>query len=368
MDGLDTRDTHMEAESLENDRKGFENPLLNLAIVFTVLALFTAPAASQLNADTQNSLDVNISIAQQTIIDIQPSKFAWGYQGSNVFPGTVAGPQEEINGYGRIQIENLGSVNITSVWFNNTQPSQRPFGTGNANLYDSANFLALDRNSTSTDANQFISRKEYGLDQPAGQDIIYLSTPSQWDYGRFRNSSYEYFWTVDDTGTSTGGATFRIGVNHHNETQTGSTALDTACAGGDETGGNNECNGYTLTNVTDGNGNEWAVTEVEVGVLDSTTMSNEGGAEYCVAMNASQILGTNPPEVEFIKWDKGHPAVQGGDAGCDYATNYTIGGSSPAGELVPGEWITMNLRAKIPYGVVSGDLPTGNLVVLANSQ
>lgn len=361
----------MDKEGLNNDGKGFANPLLSFAVVLAILTLFASSAAAQ-TADTQNSLDVNISIAQQTIIDIQPSRFAWGYAGSNVFPGSVAGPSEEINGYGRIQIENLGSVNITQVWFNNTQPGQRPFGTGNANLYDSANFLALDRNSTSTDKNQFIGRKEYGLDQPSGDDIIYLSTPSGWDYGRFRNASYEYFWTVEDTADSNDiqGNVFRIGVNHHNETQTGSTALDTACSGGDETGSNTECNGYLLTNYTDSNGNEWAVTEVEVGVLDSTTMSNDGGQEYCVAMNASQLLTSNPPEVEFLKWNKGHPAVQatGGGSGCGYATNYTIGGSSPAGDLVPGEWITMNLRAKIPYGVVSGDLPTGNLIVLANSQ
>ncbi|MFB6208119.1 MAG: hypothetical protein ABEJ69_02115 [Candidatus Nanohaloarchaea archaeon] len=352
MAGKHPKDTGMLAKTL---------PILAVLLIFSVTAVS--------GANAQNTLDVNVSIASETIIDIQPSKFSWGYGANSVFPGSIAGPAEELNGYGRIQIENLGSVNISQVWFNNTQPSQRPFGTGNQNAYDSANFLSIDRNSTSTDRNAFIDRKEYGLDQPTGKEIIYLNTPSGWDYGRFRNSSYEYFWTVDDAGTSLDSATFRIGIEHHNETQTGSTALDAACSGGDEAGSNTQCNGYTLNNVSVG-GNYWAVTEVEIGVEDTTLASNDGGIEYCVAMDASQVMSSNPPEVEFIKWNKGHPAVNAAGAGsdCEYATNYTIGGSSPAGKLVPGEWITMNMRAKIPYGVVSGNLPTGNLFVLANSQ
>lgn len=339
---------------------------ISATLIALIAIVFISTASAQ---DSQNNLDVNVSISDETIIDIQPSSFSWGYGANTVFPGTEAGPGVEANGYGRIQIENLGSVNITQVWFNNTQPTQKPFGTGNSNIYDSANFLALDRNSVGTDNNAFIERKEFGLDQPGGDDIIYLTTSTGWDYGRLRNSSSEYFWTVNDTGSTLQGKAFRIGIDHHNETQTGSTSFNAQCAGGDETGSLN-CNGYNLNVVTDAGGTDWAVTEIEVGVEDTNLASNDGGTEYCVAMQETQILGSNDPETNFIKWNKGHPAVQaaGGGSDCGYATNYTIGGSSPSGQLVPGEWITMNLRAKVPYGVVSGNLPTGNLYVLANSQ
>jgi hypothetical protein len=100
-------------------------------------------------------------------------------------------------------------------------------------------------------------------------------------------------------------------------------------------------------------------------------MASDGGEHYCVAMNASRAMlndGT-APQVFFLKWDKGHPAVQaaGGGSGCGYATNYTVGDT--AGDaLVPGDWKVMNIRAKIPYGVVAEQLPTGSLFVLANSQ
>ncbi|MFB6199831.1 MAG: hypothetical protein ABEJ83_03055 [Candidatus Nanohaloarchaea archaeon] len=342
------------------------------ALLATLSLLFLISTVSA--QDTQNNLQVSVNISSRTIVDIQPQTFAWGTGSSMVEPGSLAGPQEEQNGYGRIQIENLGSVDITDVWFNTTAPDQRPFGTGSASAYDSGNFIALDRNSTSTDRNAFVERKEFGLDQVAGRndkDIIYLSTPDGWDYGRFRNTSKEYFWTVNDTGTDLTSATFRIGINHHNSTQTGSTNLDSACVGGTTATGTANCNGYTLNQVTDANGNTWGVAGIEVGVEDANTGPNDGGTEYCVAINESAAVSdSTPPTATFIKWNPGHPAVQAAGSGssCMNAVNYTIGGSAPKSSLVPGDWTTMNIRAKIPYGVVSGSLPTGNLVVLANSN
>lgn len=344
--------------------------LKEFAVLALSLAVFTTSGLAQ--ADNENSLQVQVNITEKTIIDIQPKDFAWGQGGAQVQPGTIAGPDKEQNSYGRIQIENLGSVNISQIWFNTTFPDQRPFGTGAATNYDSANFIALDSNKSGvTDHNQFVNRKEYGLNQPAGQDIIYLETPSGWDYGRFRDSSQEYFWTVDDTGASLDGSLFRIGVDPHNESQTGSSNLDTACQGGDGAGSNTECNGYTLSTGNFG-GTDYAYTDVEVGALDSTNNAIDGdGKYYCAVMNESQVLKSGDtesdrPAVFFIKWNKGFPATNQG--GCDYATNYTVGASAPVQQLTPGQWITRNIRARVPYGVVSANLPTGSLYVLANSQ
>lgn len=354
-------------QRFQNKKTASRFTALTLLLFLTVMLTFSATAQ-----ETENNLDVNVNISEKTIVDIQPKTFSWGAGGSQVQPGDIAGPDKEANGYGRIQIENLGSVNITQLWFNTTFPSERPFGTGNADLYDSANFIALDSNDSDvTDHNQFVNRKEYGLDQSAGadtQDIIYLDTPSNWDYGRFRDSSNEYFWAVDDTGGGDlDGATFRIGVDHHNESQTGSTNLDEQCQGGDEVGSNTECNGYSLT----ANG-DWAYTDVEVGALDSTENSIDGdGKYYCAVMNSTQVTKngadeSDRPAVYFLKWNKGFPSANQGD--CSFATNYTIGSDGQFESLTPGQWITRNIRARVPYGVVSAELPTGSLYVLANSQ
>lgn len=338
--------------------------LATTATLGLLLVLISVSATAQ----TTNDLDVNVSVADKTIIDIQPSRFAWGYGGQGIEPGNIAGPNEELNGYGRIQIENLGSVNISQVWFNTTAPSERPFGTADRSLYDSANFVQLSSNASGAsdlrDDNSFVGRTEYGLDQPTGQEIIYLETNNDWDYGRFRNGSYEYFWTVDDTGGSLDGATFRVGINHHNSTQTGSTNLDNTCTGGDETGSAN-CNGYTLSTATP-SGTTYAFTEVEIGAEDTSTPGPNGGVVYCAIMEESQITGTDNPEVDFIKWNKGHPGVQAAGSNCGNVTQYLIGGGSD--ELAPGDWTTMNIRANVPYGVVSGNVPTGQLTVLATSN
>jgi hypothetical protein len=353
--------------------KNTASRLIAVALLTFLTVLISTSGAAQ---DNENNLQVEVNISEKTIVDIQPKTFAWGSGGSQVQPGDIAGPDEEANGYGRIQIENLGSVNINQLWFNTTYPAQRPFGTGNQGTYDSANFIALDSNTSGrNDHNQFVNRKEYGLDQSnAGQtqDIIYLDTPPNWDYGRFRDSSQEYFWTVDDTGGDLGGASFRIGVDPHNESQTGSTNLNTQCAGGDEGAGggsNTECNGYTLT--TNG---DWAYTDVEIGAPDNSNDALPGADEgkiYCAVMNQTQVTadGTTEddrPAVYFLKWNKGFPSATQGD--CGTATNYTIGSDGEFNSLTPGQWITQNIRARVPYGVVSAELPTGSLYVLANSQ
>lgn len=345
-------------------RKNFRQALTSTALIGLLAVLLTVSGSAQ---DTSNELNVNVTITGQTIIDIQPSSFAWGLSGAGLEPGTFAGPSEELNSYGRIQVENLGSVNISQVWFNTTAPAQRPFGTADSSLYDSANFIQLSSNDSTAgplrSSNTFVERTEYGIDSSSTQDIIYLETNNGWDFGRFRNGSQEYFWTVDDTTAGLAGATFRIGLDHHNSTQTGSTNLDQTCVGGDEaTAGGASCNGYSLTEVTAG-GTTYGVTEVEIGAEDTNLAAHDGGANYCAVMDSTQVTGTNNPEVEFIKWNANNPAVQA-SPDCQAVTQYMINGT----ELAPGAWETMNIRANIPYGVVSGTLPTGQLTVLANSN
>lgn len=335
--------------------------------IIAAMAFQTSSASAAPFADNNNSINIQVNISNKTIVDIQPKQFAWGQGTDTVLPGTQAGPSEEQNGYGRIQIENLGSVNLTNVWLNATYPNQRPFGTGVASNYDSGNFIAVDSNTSTSDVNSFISRVEYGLDQPTDKDIVYLQTQGDYDYGRFRNTSQEYFWQLDDEGgTDLSGASFRIGIDPHNASQTGSTKFDAACDYGDEAGSNSDCNGYSLNRVTDGSGNVWGVTDVEVGVPDTTLTSNDGGVQYCVAIDEDVALaddGTDP-QVFFIKYAKSFPAVEASGADCSTVTEYLIGSGN---ELAPGGFQVFNIRAKIPYGVVAEQLPAGSVYVKASS-
>jgi hypothetical protein len=342
-----------------NNRK--KHVSITLLIALTLFLTGSAASQGASNPENSNDLNVEVNVSQKTIIDIQPKSFAWGQGNTQVLPGSVAGPSQETSGYGRIQLENLGSVDIKQVWFNTSAPSQRPFGTGSASNYDSGNFINLN--------DRFVRRKEYGIDQPTGQDIIYLETPSEWDYGRFRNANREYFWTVNDEGADLDGAEFRVGIEPHNESQTGSTNLADTCNFGDEGGvSNSQCNGYSLSTATI-DGTDYAFTDVEIGAQDSSNDAlpgPDGGQVYCAVMNETQVMadGENP-EVNFVKWDKGFPGTGTGD--CGTATNMTVGGSSSVSSITPGDWINVDIRANIPYGVVADSLPTGNLYVLASS-
>ena len=348
--------------------------IYSFAIIATLTVLLTGLGTGQQATSAQNTNDLNVSveIGSKTIIDIQPKEFSWG-RGSGILPGTQANSSDEANNYGQIMLENLGSNDIQQVWFNTTQPSQRPFGTGQAGNYDVGNFIALSNNG----AAQFVNRAEFGIDRSGGavnngdDGILYVNAPDNWDYGRFRNTSQEYFWTVDDTVTDMGNSVFKIGYNPHNSTQTGSTDLSGDCDGGDNpVADGNACNSYSLSTVTSG-GSTYAYTDLEVGAQDGTVvgtgLNNDGGQIYCAIMEESQVTGTDRPKVNFVQWNKGMPGTGTGD--CAMATNMTIGTDGVQSEpgIYPGDWLTMDIKANIPYGVVSGELNQGSLFVYANS-
>lgn len=315
-----------------------------LTAVITTLVLLVPLSTAQ---DSESELNVTVNISEETIIDIQPSQFAWGVDGAGIIPGNVADSNDEQNGYGSIMIENLGSVDINQVWFENTQPDERPFGTGDSSVYDPGNFLTLNNGS----GHRFIERREYALSSGDG-DIVFINTPTGWDTGRFRNGSKEYFWALEGTAEND---RLRIATEHRNETQTGSTNFEDTCSGGETsgTGTNDDCNEYTLS--ADGS------TDVMIG---STDDGSGNGPRYCAIAQTGDPNGDTNTQtwVDFGKYD---PTATGASSGgCSSVTGYTVTSGSP---LVPGEFINVGIRSFIPYGVVSGTLPDGKLTVFANS-
>ncbi|MDY6773709.1 MAG: hypothetical protein SVS85_00790, partial [Candidatus Nanohaloarchaea archaeon] len=186
--------------------------VLAITLIATTLTVSTATA---LTTDSTDKLAVSVAIKQKTIVDVSPASLSWD---NPLEPGSQGNEKP-------IQIENLGSVNITHVWFNNSAPSQRPFGTGQISNYDSGNWIAI-RNDSASANPYFISRKEFN----ATSRIIYLTgpdgnTPPSHPYGRFMNASKEYFWSVDcGTGNCTDG-TIYIGNTPHTASQTGDADL-----------------------------------------------------------------------------------------------------------------------------------------------
>lgn len=297
---------------------------LKLFLVLASIAfVLVAPNAFAATEKT-DQVNITVTVAQKTLIDVTPTSLTW----SNVDPGTEAGADDDA--YGAVQIENIGSTNISAVWFNNTYPASRPFGTGDNASYDAGNFVVIQRRTTGD--YMFPNRLEFN----ASSEIIYISTETGWYYGRFRNASHEYFWAVDATSECNDSQTFRIGLTEHNQTQTGSVDFTNGGSG-------TRYNQYTL--ATAANNNEWGYAAINVSSSDW---------QMCVAVK------NTCDQAFFYRWNTDAP----GGTECAYAQNFT------SSTLTPGEWVLANITVRVPYGVHYGNTGStqGQLTVIALSE
>ncbi len=295
-----------------------KTPILLITLMFLVSIAFAVQKV--------DTITIEVEVSELTLVDINPASLTW----TSIPPGGVG--EEKA-----IQIENIGSTNITHVWFNNTYPDSRPFGSGNNGSYDAGNYVVIRRNTSGAEY-YFPNRVDYN----ESNILIYLTPPANSYYGRFRNSSFEYFWAVTPDGNgqcNSSGATFYIGKVHHNQTQTGSTDFST-CDNGLTATGSNPCRQGSLNN--DG---EWGWADVYVG-------PNSGYQNYTVAVYYTC------DKVMFYHWNKDAPGASSATH-AEYFTSQT---------LTPGASIIANVRVYVPYGVAAGWSSPGTLTVIAESS
>lgn len=298
----------------------------------------SAQLGGNLTINDSESATIGVNISSKVMVDISPSQFAWG----NVEPGAVCGYDissgacNESNGnYYAIQIENVGSVNITHVWFNATYPTSNPFGVGSNANTDAGNYVVLTKNTSSNDY-WFINRVEYNTTTA----LYYLRDPdgnmppdeSKYIYGRFHNGSTEYFWMINNaTVCNQSGLTMYIANISHSKTQTGTTD-------------------FTSTYVTTVSlslytpSNDWAYGDITSGPL----------AGLCVAVDA------NCNRVFFSKWNADKPFNLCSNV--NYAWDYSVDGY-----LVPGDSFAMKIGVKVPYGIYEGPSNSGQIYALVNT-
>ncbi len=178
--------------------------LIETVLVFSCLILFINTSSAQLNITSNDTIQLWVTVAEKTMVDIQPDLLAW----QDVDPGTQTDISQAF-GFPKeaVQIENIGSTNISYIWFNNSYPSSLPFGSGSSADYDAGNFAVIRMNQTNADY-FFINRVEYNE-----SELIYLQLPvaGTWAHGRFRSANHEWFWTINTiTGTIAGFSTGTI--------------------------------------------------------------------------------------------------------------------------------------------------------------
>jgi len=311
-----------------------------LILVFTAaVAIFILPDASaQSTVNKTDTLNIYVTVANLTMVDINPANLTW----INIPPGTESNSSYAASGNKEaIQIENIGSTNITNIWFNVSQPSVMPFGSGDINNYDPGNFIVIRRNTTGAKF-YFVDRKEFNE-----SELIYLTLPGgEVVHGRLRSANHEYFWVVNVTDGTCNDTEFWIGNSPHNQTDTGTVDFTQAC--GSLTGTVTE--DCRTGNFVPSSDNQW-------GVLNLTVGPSAGGENYTVII-PTDCTGNNVT-IRFWHWNMDAPGSSGSSNAFQEYFRTT--------PLVPGAKDIANVKIRVPYGTIAGTLPTGYLTVIAQA-
>ncbi|MFH1834964.1 MAG: hypothetical protein ABH851_02115 [Methanobacteriota archaeon] len=305
-----------------------------------VLLLYFAGSASAapVSNDTDDS-NVTVTISTVTQINVDPSDLTW-----TVAPGGECGGggscNESLSNFYALQIENTGSKNITKIWFNNTYPTDNPFGAGLPSSYDSGNFVVLGNESASGAEDYFfINRVDYN----ETKQLVYLTDPngllppaSDWMYGRFRNASYEYFWMINKSDSCNRTKNLYIGNLAHTASSSGTVNFNT----GD----------VETVVLTAGASDMYGVGDIDSGNLSG----------YCVLVNAS----CNQVYLYKLNMD-----MQGAGTDCDNAL-YVSGDVDDSawinGQLPPGGSRIIKIKVRVPYGVYEGETTSGTITVMVS--
>lgn len=304
-----------------------------------LLATIIATSASALQVNDTETATIGVTISEVVQVNLDPSAYTW----SALNPGDEGNGSTEASGFGALQVENIGSHNITHLWFNVTQPSSRPFGTGEATNWNAGNFIVL-QNQSGGDF-YFIDRVEWN----DSRGLVYVKDPegslpydiAEYTVGRIKNATNEYMFMINYTDDcNETGAMLWIGHSPHTAGSSGYIDFQ-------------DDNRENVSLTRGGTNNEWGVGEIDDGPLSG----------YCVAVYRT---------CGYLRLYKTNMEAPGADAICTNNAYYTIGetgDSNPrynTAPLTPGASIIMNVRVRIPYGVYEGTVSPGTLTVLVN--
>ncbi len=320
----------MKREKGEKLIVGLFNSLLFVFIL--MVSIFTHTDSGQAQYTGNDTITISINISEKSMVDINPSNLSYG----PLEPGSVGdSTKENIGNYSGIWIENIGSTNVTKIWFNSTYPASDPFGTGDPLSYDAGNMIVIANGSAET--YYFPNAVEYPR---SDSDSLYVQTPVGFDFadgdifGKFRNTSYEYFWAIDSDNGNCSGRTFYYGGSPHTKEQMGDVNLD------------------------DGTPAPLVLSVVSPGWSSASVLfPNPGGANYCLSVpdDCSKVI--------FHRWNADIPGA--GTSVCPgigYFVNSTVR------PLTPGNVTKGNINVYVPYGVPMGQIKNGLLTVYVSNE
>ena len=312
--------------------------LLGTAIAVLFAAGLVPSAAIPYN-DSDNAT-IDITLNQVTMVDITPEALSWTAE-----PASIADCDSTkvycydptgVARYG-IEIENLGSVNISKIWLNTTFESSYPYASGNPGAYDSANFLAVSTSNSSNRADyKFVNRVEYN----ATKWPIYLKLPANTvSSGRLRDANYEWFWALVDTDGNGCNATASLYLSNY----------------GDVSGIHNETQNGDI-DLADGTPAALAINPLpndnQYGYVNVTFTTPEGNIPYTL------VIDHNCNWVMMNHWNMDLSEMPG-------TYSEYVWDSSSDGPFTPGNLTEIYAQVRMSYGVHHGSLKTGYLTVVS---
>ncbi len=298
---------------------------LKLLVVVGIFLMVLMEGASAGTPKANKTISIYVTVSEVTMVSISPDTLTW----SGVSPGGRGTATA-------IQIENIGSTNITKVWFNASYPDSLPFGSSDFTMHNAGNYVVIKKNLSGSQYQWFYpNRVEYNE-----SELIYLTLPAGYEtHGRFRDAEHEYFWALkkQDLAGNCTNATFFIGVEPHNSTQDGTTDLSSCSLSLQQTG-TTGCRSGALTRY-DAN---WGYADVMIG--------QDGGGE--IGLNYSIQVSEDCSHIFFYHWNQDM-------ATAPYTSNDEDFYNST---IYPGGNVIANVNVHVPYGVPFGQ-KTGGLTV-----
>lgn len=314
-------------------------------------------AAAQADGSDNEGSTVTVDVGNTTAIDLSPNNLAYSGQ-----PGSIV--TDEASDYNGVELENVGSENITDIYFTTSQPSERPFGSGVSSAYDAGNFIQIrpsgENTGTAAESDfHFVSRKDFN----ESNTLSYITEPSsagEVRYGRFRVGNEAFFWLVtnsQDTSNAngcdgSGSSELRVGNVAHTPSATGTVDFSDSNSGA-----------YNATDIGEASDNYGRVDNIQLatneGVKNTTMLTWCGDSAQLSADNSTHVIGTrwNPEERE-----DGATGLM--SLNTDSLNKIlTNGAGTDDNELQPGEHFTVLTRAAIPNAVANGQVGSGDLTV-----
>lgn len=319
-------------------------------------AAFLITSGMALTEDDSENGTVSVGVSSTTAIDITPADLSYTSSGEGSQPAPGDRVFTSDSGYEAVEVENIGSKNITKVWMNSSIPTSNPFGSGTQSGYNSGNWIQVNATGEIDGVGgpdsgfTYVNRVDYN----ETNDLSYIFTPDtgNWRYGRFKGGNQEYFWAVnasdgtDCTGADTGDV-LRVGDFAHNKSATGSNDFT-----GSE--GSSDWTEYTLADIP---GTNKGFTDVSITRPDGSTR------EYAVLTSCGSETYTLRTRYNPTMGGADDLSIDSSVAG--YLLNVTAG-DSETNDLQPGEHFRLETAVEVPFGVASsGSATTGVLRVLA---